>query len=178
MKSIQKYIECNPIKKNNNGGFSLVELIVVVMISAILVGGAVVSAVVIHDANVSAATDELVSILKTARSESLARESDSVWLKLVKDSDSYYAYVYYGDKSDEDDAEILSEQKLGSDALTFTIKQKSGSKIIIDDSSPAVFDFKKSNGALKEDYTKIEVEGNKTEVITVIRETGRCLTDE
>ena len=78
-------------KNLNNRGFSLIELIVVVLITAILSGGIVTSMIVIRDADVSAASKKLVSILTAARSYTISKSGDTIWLELSKEDGSCYA---------------------------------------------------------------------------------------
>lgn len=172
-------------KKNlNNRGFSLIELIVVVLITAIISGGIVTSMVVIRDADVSAASKKLVSMLTAARSYTIAKSGGTVWFELAREeSGSYYAYVYQGDKSTPGDAEILSSEKIGGKSLTFKVRENldDGSAKVtqVTDSTSVKFNFIKASGALAESYTDITVEGgsDKVENIIIIRETGRCIRE-
>lgn len=170
--------------KLNNKGFSLVELIVVVLITAILAGGVVTSVAVIHDADVPAASKKLVSMLTAARSYTTSKSRDSIWLELSKeDGGGYYAQIYQGDKSNPDDAEVLSKEKIGGKLLTLKIKELKDdgtvAEINITDGASVKFNFIKASGALKEGYTDITVTdgGSKSENIIVIKETGRCIRD-
>lgn len=160
--------------KSNNKGFSLIELIVVIMIMAIMTGGAVMSYNVVHDADVSAAADELTSMLTGTRKLAIAKEADTIQLAIEYDDDKFYGRIY---EYDGTNWVKISEEKLGGSSLRFTI-ENSGMPIQMPTPRNKVeFNFKKSNGSLKEDYTKIIITGSKTREITVIKETGRCIAD-
>ncbi|MCI8308101.1 MAG: prepilin-type N-terminal cleavage/methylation domain-containing protein [Lachnospiraceae bacterium] len=168
----------------DNGGFSLVELIVVVLITAILSGGVATSVVILHDADVTAASKKLVSMLTTARSYTVSKSGGTVWFEIAKeDGGGFYAYIYHGDKSAPDDADILSKEKLGGKSLTLDVtKEKDdGTQEItrLEDGQTVQFNFIKSSGALLEKYTDITFSGgnDKSENIIVINETGRCIRD-
>ncbi|MDE6636155.1 MAG: hypothetical protein K2K09_06065, partial [Lachnospiraceae bacterium] len=90
---------------------------------------------------------------------------------------------YQGDKSNPDDAEVLSKEKIGGKSLTLKIKERKDdgtvAEINITDGASVKFNFIKASGALKEGYTDITVTdgGSKSENIIVIKETGRCIRD-
>lgn len=168
----------------DNKGFSLVELIVVVLITAILSGGAVISMNAVRDADAAAASKKLVSVLTTARSYTISKSGNTVWLEITKKNNGgYYAYVYQGDKSVPEDAEVLSSEKIGGKSLTLNVKEDlaDGSTKVtnVTDGTSVKFNFIKASGALTESYTDITVTGgsNKVENIIVIKETGRCIRD-
>ncbi|MBE5938536.1 MAG: prepilin-type N-terminal cleavage/methylation domain-containing protein [Lachnospiraceae bacterium] len=168
-------ISDNQYSRLNNKGVSLVELIVVVLIMSILVSGAVMSVMIIHDANVGAASDKLEAMLSSTRKTSIAREADTVKLRLQIESDKCYAVVYLKNESGE--WEEADREKLGSTDIVYKVIKTDGLELTVSESSAVEFSFMKSNGSLKEDYKQIVLEGSKTKTITVIKETGRCLAD-
>lgn len=168
----------NNVPNSANSGLTLVELIVVVLIFSILLGSAIISASVLHEADADAAADKLTSVLSSARNESLARETDTIFTKLYKKGDNYYVNIYNGDVLDEEHASVLSTENLGNMKINFIIKQKSNSDIKVSESVPVYFTFRKNNGELDQNYSEIEVSSSKTVKITVIKETGRCLINE
>lgn len=165
-------------RKSNNKGFTLVELIVVITIMAILTGTAFITFHVVRDADVSAASDKLVSVLASARKNTLAREADTVKMAIEFDSDDkYYARVYTYEGSSW---VLFSEERLGGESLTFTIQSSSpGTPDIVMSgvNNKVEFNFKKANGSLVEQYKKIKIEGSDSKSIAIIRETGRCISE-
>ena len=167
--------------KLNNKGFSMIELIVIVVIMAIVSGGALTSFLVVRNADVSAATDKLAYMLANTRKLSIAREEGTVKMAIEFDGSTYYARIYYTENGT--DWTEHSEEKLGGSSLKFTIEREGegvhGSPIVMSElhNNEVEFNFKKSNGSLNEKYKKIIIEGSKTRNITVIRETGRCIAD-
>lgn len=168
----------------DNRGVSLVEIVVVVLITAILSGGAIISMAAVRDADVTAASKKLVSVLAAARSYTISKSGNTVWLEITKKTDGgYYAYIYQGDKSVPEDAEILSSEKIGGKSIKLNVKETlaDGSAAVTDvtDGVSVKFNFIKASGALTESYTDITVSGgsDKVENIIVIQETGRCIRD-
>lgn len=165
-----------------NRGLSLIELIVVIMIIAIISGGVVVSVTVIHNADASSAADKTVAILNSARSYSVSKSEGSIWFELCKISGKgYYGIIYSGSKSDLANAKELATEKLGGESLTITVKKKNADdtveNLVVSEGHPVEFNFDKSSGALKENYTDILISGNKDKNIIVIKETGRVLVE-
>lgn len=177
-------------KKKNNKGFSLVELIVTILIIGILAGGTVVSVSIIYNANVKSAADNLVAMLGKARNEAIARQDGEVYLVVYNDevdedgnvSGNYYASVFYQQAGT---VEKIAEQKLGNSRLTFsqadwdsTTKNAgywSGSG---DATDALTFHFSRSSGGITENVKDINISGSKTMKIIVVRETGRCYSEE
>lgn len=176
----------NMSNSNNRGidnrGVSLLELIVVILIMSIISGGVVISTIVIHNADVSSAADKTVSILNSARSYSTSKAEGSIWFEICKKTgEGYYGIIYSGDKNDRSNAKEITSEKLGGAALTITVKKMNGNgtiqNIVVTEGQPVEFNFDKSSGALKENYTDILVSGSKDKNIVVIKETGRVLVE-
>lgn len=173
-------------RKLQNTGFSLVELIVVILILGILATGTTVAVSVIYNANVKSAARNLTAMLEKTRQEAINRASGSVWLKLYMDSNKdYYASVIYNNGGTESE---LAKQKLGNSSLEISVKEESGNTTrvinpanagaLIPEVSELLFHFKKSTGGIVETYTDITITGSETKNIVLIRETGRCLIEE
>lgn len=65
-------------RKSNNGGFSLVELIIVIAIMAILVGVMAISASSLTGRKVKKCADEIVSTIERTRVLTLGKEQNDV----------------------------------------------------------------------------------------------------
>ena len=164
-----------------NKGYTLVELIVVVMIVAILSGITVTSALAIRSADVDAAANQLVSMVSTARSYGTSKANGSIWFELKQEtSGAYYGYVYQGDPSNPATAEVVASEKIGGKTLTFTMKENSGgasTSTQISATQAAEMHFIKGTGGINEYYTDIEIAGSKTVNVVMIRETGRVIIE-
>jgi Tfp pilus assembly protein FimT len=161
-----------------------VELIVVILIMAILTGTAIISASVIHEGNVSAAAESLVSILANARKTAIAKEADTVVLSLELDADGkYYTRLYYDDDNDGDvttPSVLLDERKICSDSIAIIIENDDEglTETPMTTGSKVEFHFLKSNGSLTDGYKGIRLDGSTSKEIVIIRETGRCVLNE
>lgn len=77
----------------SNKGFSLLELLIVITVSMILVGGAALGISLLHNANVNAAAARLETAFNSARSISMAKGQNAGALTLRRVGDSIYAYI-------------------------------------------------------------------------------------
>lgn len=170
----RRYAEKRYTEKRNKG-FTLIELIAVIVIVSIMSAGAIAGFSVYHNAKADSGAQKLVSLLEMTRQEAVNREDGSVWLKLYKDTDGdYYASLLYRDSSGDKE---LKNRKLGNSFLKVSVKNSSGAITYIDTTGLNIH-FKKSTGGIQENYTDIFIEGSKTEDIIVIKETGRCFLEE
>jgi prepilin-type N-terminal cleavage/methylation domain-containing protein len=79
------------LKKNK--GFSLLELLIVITVSLILVGGAVIGINLVHNANVNSAAERLESAFNSARSISMAKGQNAGAITFRVVGESVYAYI-------------------------------------------------------------------------------------
>ena len=77
----------------NNKGFSLLELLIVITVSLILVGGAVIGINLVHNANVNSAAERLESAFNSARSISMAKGQNAGAITFRVVGESVYAYI-------------------------------------------------------------------------------------
>ena len=77
----------------SNKGFSLLELLIVITISMILVGGAAIGINLLHNANVNSAADRLKSAFNSARSISMAKGQNAGALTFRRVGESVYVYI-------------------------------------------------------------------------------------
>lgn len=179
--------------RQSNSGFSLVELIVVVMVVAILATGATLSISMVYNSSVEQAAKKLNSTLAQARQEamSLADDSAEVYAKIYQDADSNW--VVSIEKVIGGTAEaILQPKKLGNYKVDVGYgKYTDATEVAVTDaayltaSGDAVYMFfKKSNGsvqgnldggATREKITDLYVKGaSRMAHVIVVPETGRC----
>ncbi|MBQ3028738.1 MAG: type II secretion system protein [Lachnospiraceae bacterium] len=150
-------------KKLNQAGFSLVELIVVVLILGILSAGSVVGINFANNMNANGAAVTFASVLERARMQTISADGD-VSVKLIQDGNKYFALIL------EDGAET-ERVKIGTQALT--IKAYKGATGTTVGSSGCEFEFEKADGSFDSDYTSVEFIGRRTEVVKLVRLTGR-----
>lgn len=169
-------------KMNKDAGYTLIELIVVIMIIGILASGAVVGLSAYYNSQTDSAAQKLILALSETRQESIIRNEGSVRMELYQDSvGDNFAKIIFHDGSSE---QILEEYKICSSAIKLSVKDSADAKTYISytmSTDPAVhtserisFHFKKSTGGLMEDYKDLVLEGSETINIIIIRETGRC----
>lgn len=99
------------IRKNKNGGFSLIELIVVVAIMAVVLSGVIYGVYLLGSGDEKKASKMISGQLSAHRSNTLAKSGD--WqFELVNDNGRYALYSYQG--------EVLQEhEQLGSRISVF-----------------------------------------------------------
>ncbi len=97
-----------------NRGFSLVELIVVILIMGVLTAGAAVGFSAVYNADAERAANRAMSLYSVARSKAVALEdSGNIRFKLYKDTDqNYYAEVYGHDGTLIEPKQIISNRRL------------------------------------------------------------------
>lgn len=121
-----------------NKGFTLVEVIVVVLIIAILATGTVMSFSIVLNANANKAASYLVSTLERARQKAIALEEDSarqateVFVKLYKNTSDNYYYAdicqLTTDKlTSSSTLETLASQRLGNYRIDLYLGEKPAS---------------------------------------------------
>jgi len=99
-------------RNNKNGGFSLVELIIVVAIMAIVVGVIGLSVGTLTGRKIAKCADEIVSTLERARVLTLGKEQNQVEFVLTDVSGEYHAQIYQVRRYQTESLErILSQYK-------------------------------------------------------------------
>lgn len=184
-------------RKNNNGGFSLVELIIVIAIMAVLVGVMAMSASSLTGRRVRKCADEIVTTLERTRVLTLGKEQNQVECVISYDESTkeYRARILQGGTEVsnrvlgkdpiqvevyfEGDATAYSLSNIkGSDSLVPYVSADPGLHLVFNRASGA---FEKNtsmaNSAPKEYCNKIVVtnNGSRTVEITTVGKTGKIL---
>ena len=75
---------------NNNKGFSLIEVLVVIAIMSVMTGLAALSISLVHNANVNDACNKIESALSSARVTSMAKGQEAGKITFIMDGGSLY----------------------------------------------------------------------------------------
>lgn len=184
-------------RKNNNSGFSLVELVIVIAIMAVLVGVMATSVTSLTGRKVRKCADEIVTTLERTRVLTLGKEQNQVECVISYDNTTkeYRAQIRQGDAEVsnrvlgkkpieikvyfEGDSKGYSLTELkGSDSLVPYVSNSQGLHLVFNRASGA---FEKDtcvlvSGGVKEYCQKIVVSsGSRTIEIMTVGKTGKIL---
>lgn len=184
-------------RKNNNSGFSLVELVIVIAIMAVLVGVMATSITSLTGRKVRKCADEIVTTLERTRVLTLGKEQNQVECVISYNDTTkeYTAQIRQGDV--EVSNRVLGKEPIdikvyfegdstgysltelkGSDSLLPYVSSSNGLHLVFNRASGA---FEKdtcaANNVLKEYCLKIVVSnGTRNIEITTVGKTGKILT--
>ena len=174
-------------RKNNNSGFSLVELIIVIAIMAVLVGVMATSITSLTGRKVRKCADEIVTTLEQNRVECVISYNDTTkeYTAQIRQGDVEVSNRVLGKEpidikvyfEGDSTGYSLTELK-GSDSLLPYVSSSNGLHLVFNRASGA---FEKdtctANNVLKEYCQKIVVSnGTRTIEITTVGKTGKILT--
>lgn len=158
------------MKKQNNAGFSLVELIVTILIMSILIAGVVVSVVSMHRADAEKEATKIANVLEKARIQVLSRSEDT-YVRLYADANGKYIALVQGG--------VPTVIKL-DDKVTVAYKTDIGVETTLTGSGEVNIYFSKSSGAFKNTGYLVEyikVTADKDLYVCLVADTGRCYID-
>lgn len=178
--------------KIKNGGYTLVELIVVIAIMVVLAGSSVIAFASLRNYRAKTAKDEICNNLKEARTEAMAKKT--AWMQICEDSDGLKIETSYrGDKRLHGNIHIsytatgsATETEINaSNSLILTYARVSGAFEGIKTSTTADADGKLPNQMNGSDIVYCETihiqNGARTKgyTITLNQETGKftCVAD-
>lgn len=139
-------------KKTDNRGFSLVELIVVMVIVVILATAVVVAFVNSDGQKLKSSSDLISKYLDNTLNYSLTKGNVYFELSYDEKSSRYKVYVKDSTKDSEDDKDVISSENLPSGIkIKYHIQNAEGDLKIPDDSANLKFSFYRDRGS----YTPI-----------------------
>lgn len=180
-------------RNNKNGGFSLVELIIVVAIMAIVVGVMGLSVGTLTGRKIAKCADEIVSTLERARVLTLGKEQNQVEFVLTDVSGEYHAQIYQGGTKVSDRIvgkdPITIQVYFDDDSIPYNLSQLKGTLPYASATDGLHLVFNRASGAFEEktcaaadadkDYCKKIVisngTGTRTITITTVGITGKIL---
>lgn len=157
-----------PDKRRKNSGFSLVEVIVVVLILGVVAAATTFGISFMRSMDASATAKELMALLERTRMQTLAvEEGETVRLELYEENSKYYARILQG-------TEETDLVRLKGTGLTVTVRATGTVTEVKEGEAPVVFTYDKGNGAFTSDWNRVEFQGTKEQTLVLVTKTGRC----
>ncbi len=189
--------------RRNNRGFSLVELIVIILIIGVLSGGSIAAVSSLYYADAERAAKKIVNLMSTARSLAMSSDGNSseyIMMKLGQDADgNYIGTICYCDSFGNEitTKKPVSSEKISSYRVDISVgKKNAASKADVDATHSLQYTFKKASGGIDKSilldtadptgtevltgesiYVDIIVSGASTYQLIVVPVTGRCYLD-
>lgn len=169
-------------------GFTLIELIVVILIIGIASAALIMSLTSVMNANTRRAASELSSMLDKARLDTMSMTRDSRALEIYMQDGNYYAATLQFPAGTSSGDEV----KLGNRNVTITAlaSGEGAGDLVIDGNNSLLITFDKGSGAFRSavqlsgdpaasygssamDYDAVSISGSRTTVIHLVAKTGR-----
>ena len=173
-------------KLNTDAGFSLIELIVVVIIMSVLAGSAVIGISQVMRTNVTTAADKLAAVYDGAQYENLYLDGEVVF-RLEYANEQYEAVIMQYTTVGGEQSRELSRETIADGKVTITAVKSDGGEESVSVLMPVTIAFDKSSGAMKPTeqgglvytYTGIRLQNaSKKAEVVLVEHTGRCFVDK
>ncbi len=127
------------VKKNgvSNGGYSLVEIIVVIAIMVVMASGSVLLFTSMSGYKCRAAKDQICTNLKETKTEALAKRTE--WMEIYKDSKGYKIKRSYN----------ANDTDLSSRIHISFVEKGSANEIEIDNSTSLILTYERGTGSFE-----------------------------
>lgn len=171
------------LNKKDNSGFSLIEVLVVLAITAIILSMAGITMGIVNNANVSKAATRFEAMINRSRSESIAKGTDAGRLVITCENGKVYGQIGAGDK------ELICNKQItvyagdvdsgGADPYSETSIYMTGTGLSNGDS--IVVEFTPA-GVVKRNDSGLNIckllfkRGNRQVEVVLYRQTGKHLT--
>lgn len=168
-------------KLNTNAGFSLIELIVVVIIMGVLAGSSLIGISQVMRTNVSTAADTLAALYDRAQYENFYLDGEVI-LQLEYVNERYEAAILHITQvNGVQEVRELAREEIADRKVTVTAVTNSGSELDVSLLPTLTIAFYKSSGAMKPTeavYAGIRLQNaaRKAELV-LVEHTGRCFVD-
>lgn len=125
------------MRVKKNGGYSLVELVVVMAIMAVMAAGTAMLFASMSSYKCKTAKDQICTNLKETKTEALARQTE--WMEICKDSDGFKIKRSYN----------ANDTNLSSKLRISYIEQGSATEIDIDSTHSLILTYARGSGAFE-----------------------------
>lgn len=160
--------------EKRNRGFSLIEVIVIVLILGIVSTIAVLSVGYAYGSSANRTANKLSSLLDLTRTQTMAMVDGSMILRLSKESNgkTYAITIQKSKIGGVETKQELSKEELCNSGLDVYI-QTGTTETKLEGGSFVDLTFKKNTGAFTSGITQIRFQGSKNAYVIIVKETGR-----
>lgn len=169
---------------NNNKGFTLIELIICIAVTAVLIGGVYINANLLVYANTKSCTEKIDSTLGKLRVETMSKGSQRYYLVIEWDTANqcYYLNTAISEEALNESnwktkATAIRSKKIANRNITISYTKKSDGidKVTVDSSNPSfLISFYSSSGAFESEWKQIIVSSRTgSSTVHMVTKTGK-----